>query len=315
MSNAIVKTVSNSASKIGFQLKKHGPDILVVAGIVGLVGSAVLACKATTKASAIIEEAKDDIEKIHQVANDESVSVEEYSEEDHKKDLVIAYTQTGVKLAKVYAPAIGLGVLSIAGILGGHNILRKRNFALAAAYTTIDKSFKEYRSRVVDRFGKEVDQELRYDLKAKKITETVTDENGKEKKVKKTVLVPSEGGVYSGYARSFEPGCPCWENDPQLNLAFLKTAESYFNDVLDAKGYVFLSSVYSYLGYRETDYSRVVGWRRDEMNPDIDNHIDFGFRNNEAFMNGDETNVILDFNVDGVILYDFEDSYCGSEIC
>lgn len=41
----IMKSVNGVASKTIMKLKKHSPEILVVAGIAGTVVSAVLACK------------------------------------------------------------------------------------------------------------------------------------------------------------------------------------------------------------------------------------------------------------------------------
>jgi hypothetical protein len=128
----LMTTVNSSFNKMGFKLKKHSPEILVVAGVVGTVVSAVMACKATTKASVILEKAKEDINSIHDCAANEEF-VEEYTPEDVKKDLSIVYVQTGIKLAKLYAPAVALGALSIGSILASNNILRKRNVALAAA--------------------------------------------------------------------------------------------------------------------------------------------------------------------------------------
>ena len=56
-------------------------------------------------------------------------------------------------------------ILKIGGIFAAtqvYEVLVKRNIALAAAYTAVDKSFKEYRGRVIERFGKELDRELKY---------------------------------------------------------------------------------------------------------------------------------------------------------
>ena len=83
--------------------------------------------------------------------------------------MAIVYVQTGMKFAKLYGPSVILGALSITSILASNNILRKRNVALSAAYAAIDKGFKEYRSRVIERFGEEVDRELKYNLKAKRL--------------------------------------------------------------------------------------------------------------------------------------------------
>ena len=170
----IMKNVSTTFSKVSVKLKKHSPEILVVAGVVGTVASAVMACHATTKLDSVLEKSKKDVDAIHKCAENEELAAE-YSKDDAKKDLAIVYVQAGVKVAKLYAPAVALGTLSIASIVASHDILKKRNVALAAAYATVDKTFKEYRNRVVERFGAEVDKEIRYNIKAKKFEETVTD--------------------------------------------------------------------------------------------------------------------------------------------
>ena len=185
----IMKNVSSVLSRTKIGLRKYGPDILVVAGIAGTIASTVLACRATTKLSTILDESKDNIETIHKCADDENMK-DKYSKDDAKKDLAIVYVHTGAKLAKLYAPSIVLGVVSITGIVVSHDIMRKRNKAIVAAYATLGATFKEYRGRVVERFGEEIDKELRYNIKAKKFEETTVDpESGKEKKVKSTVNV------------------------------------------------------------------------------------------------------------------------------
>ena len=184
---AITNTVSKTLHKTGFKLKKYSPEILAVSGVIGIVTSAVMACKATTKVSAILEESKATIDAIHDCQeNPELVEEGKYTDDDAKKDLAITYVQTGVKLVKLYAPSVILGTLSITAMLASNDILRKRNAALAAAYATIDGSFKKYRERVIERFGETVDKELKYGVKKQKIEEIVTDpETGKEKKAKK----------------------------------------------------------------------------------------------------------------------------------
>ena len=311
--NNIVKSATNALSKTKFQLQKHQPEIMVIGGVIGGVVAAVMACKATTKASEVLAESKDRLEQINTVANDADVTDEVYSAEDHKKDLAIVYTQTAVGLVKTYAPAVILGGLSIASILGGHNILRKRNMALAAAYATLNTTFKDYRDRVIDRFGKDVEYQIRHNLKAEEISEKVEDpETGKNKKVKKTVLVKGDDEHERGYSRLFDAACDNWCNDANLNRSFLSGAQNYFNDRLHAIGYVFLSDVYSYLHFRETPESRVVGWR---LNGDGDGFIDFGFDQDDMFMSGYNKDVWLDFNVDGPILETFPESDKTFAIC
>lgn len=302
----IINSMSGAFGKVAFQLKKHSPEIMIVAGVVGVISSAVLACKATTKISGIIDKSKEEIDAIHNCIEDPSLA-ENYSPEDAKKDLAIVYIHTGVNLAKLYAPAVLLGALSIAGIVASNNILRKRNVALAAAYATVDKGFKEYRSRVIERFGEEVDRELKYNIKAKKFEEIEIDpETGKEKKVKKSVSI-ADPNAYSDYARFFDDGCTGWEKNAEYNLMFLRAQQQYANDLLISRGHLFLNEVYDMLGIPRTKAGQVVGWVYDSENPVGDNFVDFGIyeTNREKardFVNGYERTILLDFNVDGNIL-------------
>lgn len=301
----IVNKMTKVFHKTSFKVKKYSPEILVVAGVVGTVASAVMACKATTKLNDILEESKETIDKIHDAAENEALA-DKYTPEDAKKDLALTYVQTGVKLVKLYGPSVALGTLSIGCILSSNNILRKRNVALAAAYATVDKSFKEYRGRVIEKFGEAVDRELKYNIKEKKVEETVVDpETGKEKKVKKTIQVSDIDG-YSEYARFFDDGCTGWEKDAEMNLMFLRSQQQYANDLLRARGRLFLNEVYRMLGIPETKAGQVVGWVYDEEHPIGDNYVDFGIYDlnkpkNRDFVNGYERTVLLDFNVDGNI--------------
>lgn len=298
-----LSSVTRTLNKVGFKLKKYSPEILVIAGITGTVTASVMACKATTKANDILEEHKAQMDKINEVV---ALNRKNYTEEDHKKDTVVIFTQTAVKFAKLYGPSLLLGAASISSILAGHNITRKRNAALSAAYLAVDRGFKEYRSRVVERFGKELDHELRYNIKAKEVEEIVTDKNGKEK-VEKTTVNVADPNVYSDYARFYDDGCTGWTKDPEYNLTFLKHQQAYANDKLKAQGYLFLNDVYKMLGIPASKAGQVVGWIYDEKNPIGDNFVDFGiYDQNKSivrdFVNGYERTILLDFNVDGNIL-------------
>lgn len=299
-----LSNVTRTFKKVGFSLKKSSPEILVVSGVVGTVAASVLACRATTKASEVLTELHDNMDKIHEVA--ESVDSETYSEEDLKKDTTLVYVQTGIKVAKLYAPAVILGAVSISSILKGHSILRKRNIALAAAYTAVDKGFKEYRSRVVERFGKDLDHELRYDIKAKEFTEVTVDKKGKEKTTKKTVNVANPN-TYSEYARFFDEYCNGWTKDREFNVMFLNKQQKFATKKLETDGYLFLNDVYEMIGLPKTKAGQVVGWVYDAEHPIGDNYVDFGIYdvNKEVvrnFVNGYEQSILLDFNVDGNIL-------------
>lgn len=299
----VMNKLKTTFMKTKVSLKKHSPEIFIACGITGVVVSAVLACVATTKVKDVTDNAKRKIEDVHkkEVENKES-----YSKKEVSKDLTHIYFSTGVKLLGLYAPSIVLGGLSLTGIIASNNILRKRSVALAAAYATVDKSFKEYRNRVVERFGSEVDNELRYDIHQSKVTETITDaESGKEKKVKKDVKRTGYDGV-SDYARIFDGQNPNYRNDNDYNLYFLRQQQAFFNDKLIVDGFVYLNDVYEALGYPKTMAGQVVGWiYKKDVNNRGDNYIDFGI--NEVCTSDPDANVVdygylLDFNVDGEIL-------------
>lgn len=301
----IMKNVTRTINRTGLKFKKYSPEILMVTGIVGIVASGVMACRATLKVNEVIDDAKNSIETVHEVLETPEMK-EKYTEEDGKKDLAIIYVQTGVKLAKLYGPSVLLAAASIGCMVGSNRILSKRNVALAAAYATVDRGFKEYRGRVIERFGKDLDRELRYNIKAKEIEEISIDEDGKETVIKKTVDT-MDPNHYSPYSIVFDDGNKGWDKDPELTKFFLIQQQNYANDLLKARGHLFLNEVYDLLGAKRTKAGAQVGWVYDEDHPVGDNFVDFGIfdiHNPKArdFVNGDERVIVLDFNVDGVIL-------------
>lgn len=309
----IMNNVSRTLHKGGFWLKKHSPEILTVVGTAGVIVSAVMVGKATTKINPILEETRENIERVHAgaekgevkaVVNGEIVLVP-YSEKDAQKDLMIYYAKGALDLAKLYAPAVMVGMSGLMCLWSANNILHKRNAALSATAAGAFQSLKDYRGRVVERFGKDLDRELMYNIKAQEIEETVVNEDGTEQVVKKTVDVANPD-YNSIYARFFDESCKGWTKSPEDNLRFLKMVQAWANKKLQADGYLYLNDVYEALGILKTKAGHVVGWIYDEAHPVGDNFVDFGIYdlyNEKAreFVNGYERVILLDFNVDGNI--------------
>ena len=300
----IVSCLTRNFNRVGLQLKKHSPEILMAAGIIGGVTSAVMACKATTKVDTIMAELNENMAKVEKAHN--LADPKKYTDEDATKDTIIYHTQAAIKLAKLYAPAVAVGAISVVSILASNNIMRKRNVALAAAYATVDSGFKEYRNRIVERFGEELDRELKHNIKVETIKDVVVDEDGKETEVERTVEVANPNN-HSTYARFYDDGCKGWSKDANLNLLTLRNIQNHCNDILRTKGHLFLNEVYDMLGIYRTREGQVVGWIYDEKNPVGDNFVDFGIydkddREKRRFVNGIERVILLDFNVDGPIL-------------
>lgn len=296
---SMTSSINRTFNKCKFKVQKHSPEILIVTGVAGIITGAVMACKATMKVNDILDEHKDAIDNINTESENEETEIVVRSK-------ATVYTQTGIKFVKLYAPSVIIGTLSIGCIIQSNNILRKRNVSLAAAYMAVDKGFKEYRERVVERFGKEIDHELKYGIKAKEFDKITTDENGNEV-VEKEIVNIADPNVYSDYAKFFDESCNGWCKDPETNYIFLKGQMNYANELLRTRGHLFLNEVYDMLGIPRTKAGNVVGWIYDEKNPVGDNFVDFGIYdiNRERvrdFVNGYERTILLDFNVDGNIL-------------
>ena len=297
----IMSAAGRNISIAKLKISKHSPELLLIAGIAGGITSAVMACKATTKVSEILDSTSEAVNTIHQVEENPPMG-SEYTHEDAKKDLFITYMQTGVKLAKLYGPSLVVGGLSVAAILASNNILRKRNVALAAAFSTVSKSFEEYRGRVIEKYGKDVDKQLRMGVHEEVVQETVTDDMGSEKQVSKTIKVANPLG--SPYARLFDETNPNWERNPDYGMMFLKSRQQFANDKLRSQGYLFLNDVLDSLGIDRCKEGQIVGWV--STGDEGDNYVDFGLNEDNEwvkdFMDGDEPSVWLDFNVQGNIL-------------
>lgn len=298
----IIANAKRNMHRGALVLKKNSPEILVVLGVIGAVASAVMACKATRKLDDVLDETKDSIDAIKEHVEENN---NEYSEED-KKELATTYAKATVKVASLYVPSVILGVASISAILGGHNILRKRNIALAGAYTALDKGFKEYRGRVVEKFGEQVDKDILFNTKAKEFTSTTENEDGTTTEKKEIVDVMDPLANISPYAKFFDESCLGFVKNPEANMLFLRKQMAYANERFRQQGYLFLNDVYDMLGIPRTSAGQIVGWLYSKDNPIGDNMIDFGIYNmnqerNRDFVNGYESCILLDFNVDGPI--------------
>ena len=286
----------------GLILKKYSPEILISIGIAGILTSTVLACKATLKVEKVLIDGEDRVSDIKWTMGPErndGVEVVGY-----KKELAKAKVRTGVELVKLYGPSVVLGTVSIACIVGSHNIMQSRNLALVAAYNTIQEGFNNYRRQVVEEFGEDKDRQYKFGITEETVTEVEKDENGKSKKVKK-VIETSDPTKHSQYARFFDESNPNWTANAEYNLAFLRSIQNFANDRLRINGHLFLNDVYDMLGYDHTSPGQVVGWVMDK-NDGKDHFIDFGIydMNNpraRMFVNGAERSILLDFNVDGVV--------------
>jgi uncharacterized OsmC-like protein len=295
----IATTATSLFFKSVGKVKRFSPEILMVAGVAGVVTAGVLACKATLKLESVVEKAEQDIEDVKHRRTEEEFE----NESEYNKALTKAYVRRGFDIVKLYTPALSVGVLSIGALLGAHGIMSQRQVALAAALKATESAFGDYRRRVVEQFGEEKDRDLRFGIVEKEIPEY--DEDGQQVGTKKTLDVEWSNGR-SGYARLFDETNDIWSKVPGQNQMTLAHQQNWANDRLNARGYLFLNDVYKMLGFPDTTEGQIVGWLRRDHEDSKDGYVEFGLDEIEKqgvrdFVNGFERSCWLDFNVDGVI--------------
>lgn len=307
MKKEIMTICSEAYGKVSFltnrcmlKAKEKSPEILIAAGIIGFVGTAVLAVRASKKHDAIINDLNVDISDIRE---DKSTYEDE---KEYRHELVSAYTTKIVEEVKIWAPVVAAGTASTAFILCGNGILKKRYVGVVAAYNVLDKSFSDYRKRVVDELGDDADLYFKNGIKKKDISggyKIDPDTGEKEEINTKTANVKQDTLGYSQYARFFDESSPRWKKNSEYNLLTLRGIQMEANNMLKLRGHLFLNEVYDLLEIPRSKEGAVVGW---VISKDGDNYVDFGIYNileerNRDFVNGYEESILLDFNVDGVI--------------
>lgn len=298
------KTLRKSFKKAQLTIRKHSPEILMVAGVIGTVAGAVMACKETLELEDVLDECKQEKMELEE----QYAMCEQYSEDALKKDQVKLTIKQVAKIVKLYAPSVIMEATSIGVIFASNDIMRKRNASMAAAYATLNSMYKRYRQNVIESYGEEVDKDMRFGVKHEKVTEI--DEDGNKVKVDARIVdLDNTALAISDYSRFFQMGCKGFDaSSGRYNLLYLKGIQAMFNNKLIADGYVMLNDVYRELGFDTIPEGWSIGWVYDEANPIGDNYIDFGLyeaRNkNQRAVNDWEPVILMDFNVDGNLYED-----------
>lgn len=298
------------ATKLGYRailhLKKVSPELMLAGGVIGIVGAGVWACINSAKNTPnIIEETHEELDAIEQSVNENRLDVAV-----ERKEVFKVYAHQTFKLVRNYAGPLALGGASLALIIGSHCVLNRRYLGATAAYTAVEEAYRAYRDRVRKAIGEEEEKRLylntseRDDIPVKEVNPETNE-----------AIVSTKSGIIvnpdfkcSQYAKFFDENSTQWQKDPEYNLMFLRAQENYANNLLTARGHLFLNEVYDMLGLPRTQAGALVGWVKDSNH---DGYVDFGLYNVyrdiqrgekvRDFVNGYERSVLLDFNVDGII--------------
>lgn len=128
-------------SKFSTGLRRSSPTILTALGIVGVVGTAAMAVRATPKALCLIKAKKDELET------------------DKLTPMELVQTTW-----RCYIPSALIGIGTITCIIG-IGVMDKRNqAALTSAYAMINESYKQYRQAAKKVYGKEADNKIHAEM-------------------------------------------------------------------------------------------------------------------------------------------------------
>lgn len=279
-------------------LKANAPTLMVAGGVVSMGAGTVIACKQTLKIEEVLANHVPSLEKVEQ---GEKLELSSYGKKEAQQDRIKIYTRAGLELGKVYAIPVVLWTGGAALVFGGHRMMVKRNATLALAFTGLKSAFDKYRQNVVETFGSDADQAMYGGHVTREVVDPVT---GEKSIVQERDWDSSAGDPYN---RIFEQGATsAWEPDLSVNRMFVANQQRFAQQLLNRRGYLWLSEVYSALGFPENDISRVVGWKVTKL-PDGSKDIpfvDFGLDkpHHDDWKFSKENAIYLDFNCQGLIV-------------
>ena len=198
--------------KLFFQ--NNAPTILTWMGTVGVVATSVAAVKATPKAITLLEQAKKNKgEKLTKIEKVKTVY-------------------------PVYIPATLIGVSTVACIFGANILNKRKQAAITSAYALLDSSYKEYKNKIIELYGKDTDEEVREEI-------------AKDKYEESNIKV-SEGKTlfYDEYSKRYF----------ESTIEKVQQAEYYLNRDLTMRDYAYLNEFYEHIGIEPIDPGWELGW-------------------------------------------------------
>lgn len=295
--------VIGAASKAGFFIQKHSPEILLGTGLVSGVAATGFAIRSTMHIDTVIEQHNAMMHKIEmgrKLVENEPDSGIVYTENQEAADRQMVYAKTIVGYAKLYAPTILLSTTSIACLLGAFNIMNRRYAGVVAAFSALSVKFEDYRQRVIDKYG--VEQDLDF-LNGIREIEIENEDGTTEVQRQQDQLI-----TLSGTERYFDESSPMWDREnPAMNVVTLRHSIQKANNMLQRDGHLFLNDVYRMLGLDDTAEGAVLGWIIDGNSKET--FVDFGVFNgtddpwdfaSRAEWDG-RNEILLHFNCEGII--------------
>ncbi len=313
--------LSSKVGRVGAILSKYKPEILLVGGIGATITGTILACKAYKESQNIIEYHKENIKDENKYYEEQKDTMDpdfEFSPETlkdfkkrHGRIVFEIYKDTGIELAKIYAPAVSTYTFGVFCICAGFGIMRQRYVTTMAAYGVLEKAFDKYRGRIKTLLGEDMEKAI---YNGEKVEMDIYNDKGK--KVGTNVVESEENALeLAPYAVYWDRSTSAsYRENREYAHTFLYGIEKNMNELLLSKGHLTLNEVYNALGLEETATGAICGWLITEDYPsetDWDNVVKFDIKE-ECYTDWEEgmasirtgrnpVQYRIDFNCDGII--------------
>jgi hypothetical protein len=203
----------------------NSPLILTYISVAGVISTTVLAVKATPKAL------------------QDLINAQTNAEEDltPKQTIEVAW--------KHYVPTAISGAMTIASILGVHNVHARRNAALVTVYSITETALKEYQAKVKEQLGENKERKVREEITKDYVANTPM--------VNAEVLITGTGEqlCYDSFTGRY------FKSD----IETIRRAQNDINARIINDMYASHNDFYRLIGLPATSYGEEVGWRTDNM--------------------------------------------------
>ena len=200
-------------------LKKNASTILTCIGSAGVIATSVMAVKATPKALALLENA-----------------------ETEKRDGLTKIEKIKV-VGPAYIPAVLIGASTIACIFGANILNQRQQAALMSAYALLNNSYKDYKKKIKELYGNDIDNIVQNEITKDKYNEN-----------------PSQ--VENDMQLFYDEFSQRYFESTTENVIH---AEHEVNRMLTIEHSIYLNDFYVLLGIDRVDYGDYLGWSMDKM--------------------------------------------------
>lgn len=247
--------------------KRNASKIYLVEGIIGFVSATILAVKKADKVKPIIEDTKEELDAV--TMDDVRYGFSSKAEERRYKAKVIA--KAAIDISAVMAVPIGISCMSIGCLVKSHKEATKPYLEAVGTIGILKNSADLYKKAV----SEEVDAETLKKIDERVIARQIVDQISS--------ICKSDDGIcedYETFNRYFskETSNKFPDGGADTVLPFLKSQETYFNQLLHARerrgrpGIVRFNEVLDALGFSKIPEGETAGW----ISYGGDGSIDFG---------------------------------------